>query len=183
MNLGTISQALWAGNLHGNRGCVLMNCVLGDWLTGPPPTPLYGLLLSLLLGRDSRGPGLGRGDGNSLCSSHPGPCGVVHYSCQCCGDKRYSEMIPQPHCWSGGFLPPQRKNTHTPSSKIHTQTHTHNSSGLSAVCFPNLSKMWKLQSPPGGLPGMFASLPALFCLSAWFVHPGCFSSQSAQKWT
>lgn len=28
-----------------------MNCILGDWLKGPPPTSLRGLLLSLLLGR------------------------------------------------------------------------------------------------------------------------------------
>lgn len=53
-----------------------MNCVLGDWLGVPPPTPPRGLLLlSLLLGG---GPiqgdlGLGREDGGSLHSSHQDP--------------------------------------------------------------------------------------------------------------
>lgn len=40
MNSGTISQALWAWGLHGNKGCILMNCILGDWLGGMPLPPL-----------------------------------------------------------------------------------------------------------------------------------------------
>lgn len=49
-----------------------MNFILGDWIRGPLPTPLCGLLLlSLLLGGGPlEGVWAGRGDGGSLCSSH-----------------------------------------------------------------------------------------------------------------
>ena len=88
-----------------------------------------------------KGPGLRRGDGSSLCRSRPAPCGVVHNSSQCCRDKIYSHMILQPHYRPGVSLPPQTNTFHL------KHKHAHNSSGLSAVCFANLSKMWRLHFP------------------------------------
>ena len=148
MNSGTISLALWAGDHHGNRGCVLMNCILGDWLKGSPPPHLSVWIAAVPAtwqGPLQKGSGLRRGDGSSLCRSCPAPCGVVHNSSQCCRDKMYSHMIPQPHYGPGVSLPPQTNTFHL--KHTHTHTHTHNSSGLSAICFANLSNMWRLPFP------------------------------------
>lgn len=46
-----------------------MNCILGEWLRGPPPTPLCGLLLSLLLGRGPSREDLGWGEGMEAASA------------------------------------------------------------------------------------------------------------------
>lgn len=114
------------------------------------------------------GPRLGRGDGSSLCSSHPGPCGVVCNSSQHRRDKEYPKRSHSLIVGHGISLP-QQTNKQTTLPLKHTHTHT-------------ILAWLKCHLLQEAFPECL-SFPALFCHCTWFVPQGCFLAQLVPEWT